>query len=83
MHRRSNKKLSANLKSNTKFKVVFQFISEEIINNKIRRMKSNEEEKKGILLDEDKSSKEIDSIWMELTNNFFVFLSIILSFVDI
>jgi hypothetical protein len=36
-------------------------------------MKLNEEEKKGILLDEDKSSEEIDSIWMELTNNFFCF----------
>ena len=36
-------------------------------------MKLNEEEKKGILLDEDKSSEEIDSIWMELTNNFFLF----------
>ena len=31
-------------------------------------MKLNEEEKKGILLDEDKSSEEIDTIWMELTN---------------
>ena len=46
-------------------------------------MKLNEKEKKGILLDEDKSSEEIYSIRMELTNNFFVFLSIILSFVDI
>ena len=28
----------------------------------------NQEEKKGILLDEDKSSEDIDTIWMELTN---------------
>ena len=31
-------------------------------------MKLIQEEKKGILLDEDKSSEEIDTIWMELTN---------------
>ena len=32
-------------------------------------MNLNEEEKKGILLDEKKSSKEIDTIWMELLND--------------
>ena len=32
-------------------------------------MNLNEEEKKGILLDENKSSKEIDTIWMELLND--------------
>jgi hypothetical protein len=43
----------------------------------------NEEEKKGILLDEDKSSEEIDSKPMELINNFFLFfLFNILSFVN-
>ena len=32
-------------------------------------MNLNEEEKKGILLDEKKISKEIDTIWMELLND--------------
>ena len=57
-----------NKKTRRKFKTRIPFNFEENINNIIRRMKLNEEEKKGILLDEDKSSEEIDSIWMELTN---------------
>ena len=57
-----------NKKTRKKFKTTFPFNFEENINNIIRRMKLNEEEKKGIFLDEDKSSEEIDSIWMELTN---------------
>ena len=57
-----------NKKARRKFKTTFPFNFEENINNIIRRMKLNEEEKKGIFLDEDKSSEEIDSIWMELTN---------------
>ena len=46
---------------------------EEHINKIIQRMNLNEEEKKGILLDENKNSEEINTIWMELTNNFFCF----------
>ena len=57
-----------NKKAKRKFKTTFLFNFEENINNIIRRMKLNEEEKKGIFLDEDKSSEEIDTIWMELTN---------------
>ena len=57
-----------NKKTKRKFKTTFPFNFEENINNIIRRMKLNEKEKKGIFLDEDKSSEEIDSIWMELTN---------------
>ena len=57
-----------NKKTKRKFKTTFPFNFEENINNIIRRMKLNEEEKKGIFLDEDKSTEEIDTIWMELTN---------------
>ena len=57
-----------NKKTRRKFKTTFPFNFEENINNIIRRMKLNEEEKKGIFLDEDKSTEEIDTIWMELTN---------------
>ena len=57
-----------NKKTKRKFKTIIPFNFEDNINEIIRRMKLNEEEKKGILLDEDKSSEEIETIWMELTN---------------
>ena len=57
-----------NKKTKRKFKVVFLFNSEEMINKIIKKMKLSQEEKEGIFLDEDKSSEEIDTIWMELTN---------------
>ena len=57
-----------NKKTKRKFKVVFPFNSEAMINKIIKKMKMSQEEKKGIFLDEDKSSEEIDTIWMELTN---------------
>ena len=47
-----------NKKTRRKFKTTFPFNFEENINNIIRRMKLNEEEKKGIFLDEDKSTRE-------------------------
>jgi len=64
----ATKNSALNKKNKTKFKTIFSFNFEDNINKIIRRMKLNEEEKKGILLDEDKSSEEIDTIWMELTN---------------
>ena len=64
----ATKNSALNKKTKRKFKIALPFNSEENINNIIRRMKLNEEEKKGIFLDEDKSTEEIDTIWMELTN---------------
>ena len=64
----ATKNSALNKKKIKKFKTRFPFNFEKNINEIIRRMKLNEEEKKGILLDEDKSSEYIDTIWMELTN---------------
>ena len=64
----ATKNSALNKKKIKKFKTRFPFNFEKNINEIIRRMKLNEEEKKGILLDEDKSSEEVDTIWMELTN---------------
>ena len=73
----ATKNLTLNKKNKTKFKTIIPFNFEDNINKIIRRMKLNEEEKKGILLNEDKISEEIDSKPMELINNFFLFFYLI------
>ena len=57
-------------KSKIKFKVTFpiKINYEENINNIFQRMNLKDEEKKGILLDENQSTKEIEIIWAELLN---------------
>ena len=57
-------------KSKIKFKVTFpiKINFEENINNIFQRMNLKDEEKKGILLDENQSTKEIEIIWAELLN---------------
>ena len=57
-------------KSKIKFKVTFpiKINYEENINNIFQRMNLKDEEKKGILLDENQSNKEIEIIWAELLN---------------
>ena len=57
-------------KSKIKFKITFpiKINFEENINNIFQRMNLKDEEKKGILLDENQSTKEIEIIWAELLN---------------
>ena len=60
-------KKKAKIKFKVTFPIKFNFV--ENINMIIQRMNLNEEEKKGILLDENQSSEEIDIIKAELLND--------------
>ena len=57
-------------KSKIKFKITFpiKINFEENINNIFQRMNLKDEEKKGVLLDENQNTKEIEIIWAELLN---------------
>ena len=57
-------------KSKIKFKITFpiKINFEENINDIFQRMNLKDEEKKGVLLDENQNTKEIEIIWAELLN---------------